>query len=72
MIAVTMARTDASGANATGEPSYLLQQAGTILPSERVAAVAAEYVIFRDDVDVVNNAYSPTDKPSLIFVTAEG
>ena len=66
-----MATTDASGANATEELSGLLQRAGIALPPERMAAVAAEYVIFREDLAMVNDAYSPDDEPSLIFVASK-
>ena len=68
---MTMATTDASGANATEELSGLLQRAGIVLPPERMAAVAAEYVIFREDLAMVNGAYSPDDEPSLIFVASK-
>lgn len=66
-----MATIDASGANATEELSCFLQRAGIILPPERLAAVAAEFVIFREDVAMVNGAYSPTDEPALTFVAVE-
>jgi hypothetical protein len=71
MIAVTIATTDASDANATEELSCLLQRAGIVLPPERIAEVAAEYIIFRKDVAMVNDEYSPNDEPSLIFVAGE-
>ena len=68
---MTMATADASGANATEELSCFLQRAGIVLPPERMAAVAAEYIIFRNDVAMVNDAYSPNDEPSLIFVASK-
>ena len=63
-----MTDADASSANDMDELLFLLQRAGIILPPERMAEVAAEYAIFREQIALVNGAYTAQDEPALIFV----
>lgn len=59
---------DVSGADVDDELAFLLARAGIVLPPERMAVVAAEYVGFRNEIAMVNGAFIPQDEPALIFV----
>lgn len=48
--------------------AFLLKRAGILLPAERMAEVAVEYESFRQQVALVNGAYTAQDEPALIFV----
>ena len=66
-----MTNSDASGAidsYGSGELAFLLKRAGIVLPAERMAEVAVEYESFRQQVALVNGAYTAQDEPALIFV----
>ena len=52
----------------SGELAFLLDRAGIVLPPERMAEVAAEYRSFRQQVALVNGAFTAEDEPALIFV----
>jgi len=47
---------------------FLLRRAGIVLPAERTAEVAAEYESFRQQIALVNGAFTAQDEPALIFV----
>ena len=48
--------------------AFLLERAGIVLPAERMAEVAAEYESFRQQIALVNGAWTAQDEPALIFV----
>ena len=54
--------------SASDELASLLRRAGISLPAERMAEVAAEYEIFRQQIALVNRAFTAEDEPVLIFV----
>ena len=56
--------------DAIAELALLLERAGIVLPSERIAEVAAEYVTFKQQLALVNGTYTAQDEPALIFVAA--
>ena len=63
-----MADGDASSTPDTDELIFLLKRAGIVLPPEQMAEVEGEYAIFREQIALVNGAYTAQDEPSLIFV----
>lgn len=54
--------------NGIDDLAFLLQRAGIVLPAERVPEVAAEYESFRQQVALVNGAYTAQDEPALVFI----
>ena len=50
------------------ELAFLLERAGIVLPAERMAEVAVEYESLRQQIALVNGAYTAQDEPALIFV----
>ena len=52
----------------TAELALLLARAGIVLPAGKIAEVAAEYATFKDQLALVNGAYTAQDEPAMIFV----
>lgn len=64
---MTEAQSAAIDRDGSAEVAFLLERAGIALPAERMAEVAAEYESFRQQLALVNGAYSAQDEPALIF-----
>ena len=54
--------------NGIDDLAFLLQRAGIVLPAGRVPEVVAEYDSFRQQIALVNGAYTAQDEPAVIFV----
>lgn len=59
---------DVKDRTASEDLGFLLSRAGIVLPAERTAEVAAEYESFRQQIALVNGAFTAQDEPALIFV----
>ena len=70
-LATPMTHADASAAidgDGSDELAFLLKRAGIVLPAERMAEVALECASFRQQIALVNGAFTAQDEPALIFV----